>query len=242
MDLLELHCKHCGAPIQQEDIDDDRGLVKCAYCGAVFGLPASLSRGTRERDGIYTSLKQHRRTPVPMPSGIEVLDMGNALQISYKWFNPTFLFLLFFCVFWDGFMIVWHGISLASGAWFMSLFGLLHTAVGIGLSYYTLAGFINRTTVNAGQGMLQIWHHPLPWWGNKQLMTHEVKQVYCRERVSHSDNGTSYSYEVNAVFQDSRKETLLRNLAEPEQALYVEQTLEHYLGIQDHPVRGELPR
>jgi len=177
-----------------------------------------------------------------MPKNIEVQEGNGVLQISYRWFRPLFIFLLVFSVFWNGFMIVWHGISIFSGAWFMSLFGLLHTAVGLGLGYYTLTGFVNRTTIWVGQGRLVIHHHPLPWWGNKDLLASEIRQLYCKERVHHSDSGTQYSYEVHAITQSGDKEKLLSNLTETEQALYIEQELERHLGIPDQAVRGELPR
>lgn len=32
-DLLELRCKHCGAPLDSEDIQSDSQYVKCQYCG-----------------------------------------------------------------------------------------------------------------------------------------------------------------------------------------------------------------
>ena len=52
------------------------------------------------------------------------MDLGTTLEIRRRWFTAAVLFLVFFCVFWNGFMIVWHGMAFASGAWFMSLFGL----------------------------------------------------------------------------------------------------------------------
>ena len=32
-DLIELRCKHCGAPLESEDIGSDAPYVKCQYCG-----------------------------------------------------------------------------------------------------------------------------------------------------------------------------------------------------------------
>ena len=32
-DLLELRCKHCGAPLDSEDIQSDSQYIKCQYCG-----------------------------------------------------------------------------------------------------------------------------------------------------------------------------------------------------------------
>lgn len=32
-DLVELRCKHCGAPLESEDVQSDTPYVKCQYCG-----------------------------------------------------------------------------------------------------------------------------------------------------------------------------------------------------------------
>lgn len=239
MELLDLHCKHCGASIQQEDIVWDRKLARCSYCGTVFSL---LDVSSDRLTPPAAVPERQDRAPVAMPKNMTMLDMGDILQISYKWFGPKFIFLIIFCAFWDGFMIFWHGMALASGAWFMSLFGLLHTFVGVGLTYYTLAGLFNTTTLQTSQGVIGIWHHPLPWWGNKQVLAHDITQLYTTEKIHHSKNGTSYSYELNALLGSGAKEKLLQGMNEAEQALYIEQELERYLGITDRPVRGEFPR
>lgn len=32
-DMIELRCKHCGAPLESEDVQSDSPYVKCQYCG-----------------------------------------------------------------------------------------------------------------------------------------------------------------------------------------------------------------
>lgn len=236
MELKPLYCKSCGAPIEAEEIDTDLGLVRCTHCGSVFSLG-----GLPRPDG-PGAFRTYERQAVPMPDKVDVIDAGGELQITYRWFSPKYIFLIVFAVFWNGFMLVWHGISLASGAWFMSVFGLLHTADGIGLAYYTLAGLLNKTTVWIGMGQMAIRHWPLPWLGNRQLQASDIAQVYSRERVSHSKNSTSYSYQVQAILQNGRKQELLGGLSDVDQALYIEQEIERHLGIQDRPVRGQIRR
>ena len=237
MELKGLHCKSCGAPIKTQDIDWELKLARCEHCGTVFDLRDAPQAASYPQ---VRSLPE--RQPVPMPKGVEVATGPDVLQITYRWFSAKYIGLLFFTIFWNGFMLVWHGISLFSGAWMMSAFGLLHTAVGIGIGYYTLAGFLNRTTVWVHSDVLGIEHAPLPWFGAKQIRASAIDQIYCREKVHRSDSGTSYSYQVHAAMQDGSQEKLLSNLSKPEQALYIEQELERHLHITDRPVRGELPR
>ncbi len=237
MELQGLHCKSCGAPINDRGINQRLRMARCEYCGTVFNLSDAPEATSHPQI-------QHlpERQPVPMPKGIEVVTDLGALQITYRWFSAKYIFMLIFTVFWNGFMLVWHGISLFSGAWMMSAFGLLHTAVGIGIGYYTLAGLLNRTTVWVQGDVLRIDHAPLPWFGVRQIRASAIDQLYCREKVHRSDNGTSYSYQVHAALRDGSQEKLLSNLSDPEQALYIEQELERHLRITDRPVRGELRR
>ncbi len=234
MELQELRCKSCGATIRPDSIIIRLSMARCDHCGAVFaisGLPTP-------DDGIA----KQPRIKVPMPRGLVVEDFGNSLEIRRRWFHALFIFLAFFCVFWNGFMIVWHSIALASGMWFMSLFGLLHTAVGIGLAWYTLAGFLNTTTIRARGGLIEITTGPIPWWGNTTLTAADIDQLYCKEKVSHGKNGTSCSYQVLVVTKANVRKPLLKGLPEADQALFIEQELERFLNIEDRPVRGEVSR
>jgi hypothetical protein len=232
MKLIELCCKNCGASLKPENVSAALAIARCPHCDAVFAiaLPA-----TGDRTDAPPRLR------VAMPRRFEVLDLGNSLEIKRSWFNPALFFLVFFCVFWNGFMVVWHGIAISTGAWFMSCFGLIHTAVGIGLAYGTIAGFVNQTVIRVGQGLLEVRHGPLPWLGNKGFPVHQIKQLYCKEHVHHGKNGSSTNYSVEMML-DSGRETLVQNLPECEQAIYLEQELERFLKIEDQPVRGELPR
>ncbi|MBN1872701.1 MAG: hypothetical protein JXA33_00600 [Anaerolineae bacterium] len=239
MELKALSCKNCHAPIKNEDIHWDLAMAHCAHCGTVFSLQNLVPRIPSENGATIS----HERAPVPMPKKIQIFNTGETFQITYRWFGPQFIFLIIFAVFWNGFMLMWHSIALTSGNWTMSLFGLLHTMIGLAVAYYTLVGLLNTTTVWIQAGILGVHHHPLPWPGNKQVMASDIEQIYCKEKVSHSrKGGTHYSYEVYAALRNTDKEKLLGGLGEPEQALYIEQELERYLGIRDRPVRGELPR
>lgn len=236
MDFVELKCKSCGGPIRNEDIDWHFAMARCPHCGSVFSL-----RGIPGMESKIESFYAER-PEVSMPKGIEVVNTEGGLEISRRWFGPKFLFMILFTVCWDGFMLVWHGIALSTGQWFMSAFGILHTAVGIGLAYYSLAGILNITFVSVKMGELKIQHYPLPWPGNKSVLAADIDQIYCKEKISRSDSGNNTSYEVHAIMKNKAKAKLLEGLDQEEQVLYIEQELERYLGCMDRPVRGEIPR
>ncbi|MEZ5326002.1 MAG: hypothetical protein R3F19_13205 [Verrucomicrobiales bacterium] len=235
MELVELSCKNCGSQLKPESISAELNAARCTHCNALFAISLPQNQNTHApRNG--------PRPKAPMPKGFEVSDLGHDFILKRKWFSPALFFMLFFCIFWNGFMVVWHTIALSTGAWFMSLFGIIHTAVGIGVAYGTLAGFMNTTEIKVGRGNLSLRHGPVPWKGNKEIPAHTVKQLYCKEKITNSKNGTHTRYSIEIILEGDKRDTLIKGLEEAEQALFVEQQLEERLGIKDQATPGELPR
>ena len=236
---MQLSCKSCGKPIAAEDVNLDRAIAKCAGCNAVFSFAGDLAvGGGPSRD---------ETVPVPMPVGIKVDAWGSELTIVRRWFSQVFLMLIFFCVVWDGFLVFWYFLISStgdSGAFklvFM-LFPMLHVAVGVGLTYYTICGLVNRTVIRVSGGELTVRHGPLPWPGNHNVFADDLKQLYCTEHIHRRNNSTSTSYRVNALLAGGKKLKLLSGLTEADQALFIEQRLEEHLRIVDRRVTGEINR
>ena len=230
---MKLTCDDCGATVPPDNINIARAMAKCDRCGSVFGFADQVPNRGADRE----------RARVPMPKGVEVIDLGGDLTILRRWFSPKFLFLIVFCLIWNGFLVVWYSIALAAdeAPWMMLVFPVLHVAAGVGLSYYTLCGFVNRTVIRVGQGRLRIRHTPLPWPGNREVDTSRLEQLFCTEEVRRSKNGTSITYKLRANTRAGESLELL-NVDEREQALFLEQRLEAALGIRDRPVKGEVER
>lgn len=232
---MRLQCGSCAAALAEKDVESARGLARCSFCGTLTDL------GRRAEPGSAAAAFRER-AEVPLPKGFTV-TRGAGLVVVRRWFSPKFLFMLFFCLFWDGFLLVWFGVAAGGRAPLVFfLFPLIHVAVGVGLTYFTLAGLLNSTTVSASGGRLSVRHGPLPWAGNLDLGTSEVKQLFCTEKVTRGKHGPSYSYEVSYRGPGGEAKTLLKGLDAPEQALFMEQRLEKHLRIEDKPVGGELPR
>lgn len=178
------------------------------------------------------------REVVQLPRGM-ALDRGSDLVITRRWLSSLAFFLLFFTLLWDGFMgIFLYSLASVDDSGF-PWFSLLHLAVGAGLTYAVVCQFVNRTTVTVRAGQLEVKHGPLWWPGHKNLDARSLRQVYVRKKVSHSSKGgTSVAYEVEYVAADGRTGSLLGELPRPEQALFIEQQLESFLGIEDTWVSG----
>jgi hypothetical protein len=164
---------------------------------------------------------------------------GPHVVLERKWFTPATLGLAVFCVLWDSFIVFWYAMAFHGGGGgnpISLLFPIVHVGAGVALTYTALCGFVNRTRISVENGMLTVRHGPLPWPGNRTIATSDVRQLFCAERVG---NKGSRSYSLNAMLATGPAVPLLKNLNEPDQALYIEQILEKRLGIVDVPVAGE---
>jgi hypothetical protein len=236
--MMQLSCQACGAPIRADDMNLESMVAKCRHCDAVFsfadrvGPPAAVT-ATRKK-GI-----------VPQPKNIVVDEWGGELRLTRRWFHPALFFLLFFCIAWDGFLVFWYSMALgdfgppgASGLLFI-VFPIAHVAIGVGLTYLVIGGFLNKTVITAGRGELRVRHGPIPWRGNHSLLVDDVAQLYCgRSENKHQNAGVGVR-KVNALMKDGRKIVLVSFLHDPDEARFIEYKLESYLGITDHAVAGE---
>lgn len=171
---------------------------------------------------------------------LEINQTHFALDISMRWYTPVAYFLVFFCLMWNGFLINWYGIGLSTGNMpsMFFLFPLIHVAVGIGLTYYTICLFVNTTHISADERELHVQHSPLPWpRGNKTIATRDLSQLYVKELVG---NKGKRSYSLLAQIKNGEDIKLISGINTPaETLLRLEQTVESYLGIIDQAVPGE---
>ncbi|MEM7260615.1 MAG: hypothetical protein AAF488_01400 [Planctomycetota bacterium] len=231
LELVELECRNCGGPLSASDFAEKLGVVRCPSCQAIYAVkqtaPAAAATPARVK------------ARVAMPEGFSVEDSGRELVITRKWFSGKYLFLLVFAIGWNAFMVVWHTMALSSGAWFMSLFGLIHTAVGLGLIYSVAAGFLNHTEIRVGAGRLRVHHGPLPWSGGLDWRADRLRQLFAKERVRHGKNRSHTDYSLRAIDEKRRMRTVLKGLPSIEHAVFLEQEIERFLEIGDTPVAGE---
>jgi hypothetical protein len=162
------------------------------------------------------------------------------MAITRRWLSPKFFFLIFFCLCWDGFLCFWYSMAISQRVWIMGLFAIGHAAIGLGLTYYTIAGFLNRTLIRVSPSLLDVSHGPLPWPGAKRLDSTGIAQIYCKEHISRGKNGVTTTYQVHVATHGGAQEKLVDSLDSSDQALYLEQEIERFLSIKDAPVAGEM--
>lgn len=181
-------------------------------------------------------------TNVGLPEKLELFHRGSHIEIVWTWFGWQIVVMTAFAIAWDGFLVNWYlNVVPQSGNQMAMYFPLVHVAVGIGITYYVVAGWLNRTRITVGNGKVAVRHRPIPWFGNTDIDTSNLKQLYTKENIRRSRNGNRYStYEVRAVTRDGRNARLVSGFHTSEQALGVEQEIEKYLGIKDVPLTTEI--
>lgn len=231
-----MQCPRCQAEIPAEDVNLDNLVAKCRQCNEVFSFADQVQQTAQ----LHQS--PSRKLPVPKPDRLRIEDLGDPRRIIRRWFSTAIIVLVFFCIFWDGFLIVWYWIAFTKpGPWIMVVFPLLHVAAGVYLTYFALAGLFNHTTVTIECNQLTVRHGPVPWKGVPSLAVEDIIQLYCDQSYSSRNRNSNWQYNVNALMADERKVKLLGSLPK-EEALFFEQQLEEWLGIEPYPVTGEVEK
>ena len=229
---LVLQCPSCASPLPADALESQEEFIKCAYCGSLATLP-----------GRRRAMPFQERPPQALPLGMEIQPTAHGVVLTRRWFTWVVVFLIPFCLVWDGFLLVWYGMALTTDAPAMALwFPLVHVAVGVFLTYFTLACLINRTRLSIERGELVITHGPLPWFGYRRVPGVMIDQLYCKAHITHGKNGPRTDYQIWMVNTQGKHEKLHANSLTTEQAIYIEQQIEKALGIRDRAVPGELPR
>jgi hypothetical protein len=219
--------------VAAEDVNLGTGLARCRTCNNVFRfdnapeLAASTARA---------------RPRVEKPRSVVTTDANGELTVQYRWFSLKYIFLTIFCLFWDGFLVFWYAIALRGGNPIMILFPIIHVIAGIVITYATVAGYVNTTTLQIDGSRLRVRHHPLPWGRAVELGAGDVKQLFCEEKISRGRNGPSYTYNLNALLRNGTRKKVISGLDTADLPLYLEQHCEEWMRITDEPVAGELAR
>jgi hypothetical protein len=233
MEGVEFRCKACGSQIKFSPMILFKGAAECKNCGSLYPL-SSLQELAQQQP----PPDQQTRERVTLPKGIST-SSGDGYAIHRKWFSGTTIFFLIFGILWNGFVITWNTIAILGGDYTALLFSSVHTLVGIFIAYKVIADFLNTTTITVRFGELQLKHGPVPWPGSKTIPAGTIDQLYCKKHVSRSSKGgSSTSYTIQWVDREGKSRTLLGGFTKPEQALFIEQEVESYLGIQDRYVQG----
>jgi hypothetical protein len=251
---MQIECPQCGAAISAQDVDLGLRVGKCQTCDQIISVADQLERIADNHVGsphsfTSTSGNSPERPLVPQPASLLIEETGDSLEIRKRWFNPAVLFLLVFCLIWDGFLVVWYLMVLGFGfvngppgliGLVFAVFPLGHVAIGIGLTYFCTASFLNTTTMTVREGSLSLRHGPLYWPGNLTLVTDDIEQLYATRTGDYSHPGRiSVAGRLMAVMSDGKEQAVWNSESDLAVLRCIEERVELFLGIEPHPVAGE---
>ncbi len=174
---------------------------------------------------------------VPIPENTIIETQEEHISIKIQWYKHIAWFLLFFSMFWDGFLFF----AMSSAPFGAILFMLLHLGAGIAITWYTLCLFLNQTTLIINRDGFSITTAPLyfPGYGNVSVHRDEFSQVYVKEKVRTNKSSAIVSYTLSLLDKEGRSRSLPFSCDDPEQALFIKDKIENYLGIKRMEVEGE---
>ncbi len=218
-----MDCPKCQSPVPAKNVNVHALIAKCDACDAVFRVEDYLADSKALR--------------APRPSTLIVEENGDVRVIRRRWYRPSLRVLLFFCIAWDSFLVCWYAMALigpGQGGFeiIAVIFPICHVAVGIGLTYSTIVGFLNRSYLGIAGDRLFVRHRPVPWMGNKEMASAEVRELFV-ERNHAEQNGQHFAqqkYNLSAVTNDGRSVKLLGGL-DPAEARFIAQTLNDWLKL-----------
>ncbi len=183
---------------------------------------------------------------IGLPANLKVTNEFGHLRIARRWFHSRFIPLTFFIIVWDGFLIFLYTMlirKLVAGDLSvipMLLYPFFHAIIGIGLTYYILAAYLNSTVIDLDFDSLTIKSGPLPYFGNMNIPARTLRQLYVKEDGYIRSEGGIMTYAVHAILNDQKSIKLVGGFYNQQQAMYIEQELEKVLHIEDMPVKGEI--
>ncbi len=177
------------------------------------------------------------------PKNIDIQFDFDALTLTYRWQSARYFILLFVCIAWNVVSAyLWSTLSF-DRFYATALVSIIFSLLGLGITYYTLAGILNRTVIIVNLQWLVIRHGPLPWCSNKRIEITRIFQLYVEDAPGRFGfRGSPFGYRLKAILRDNTKLKLLSGLPSPDIARFVEQSVEEYLHIEDRPVAGEMPK
>jgi hypothetical protein len=149
------------------------------------------------------------------------------LWIRRRWLGRDALLASVFAVTWDAFLLSGSR-HLEGGA------GELAVAVafGVALTYYAATGWVNRTELRVGRGLVTVRHGPLPLLPARSVPTAEITGIRVRRRPFAAGTGFGTArLQVDARTAGGRHVKLVGGLESTAQASFIARELAGYLRV-----------
>lgn len=231
---MRLHCPKCAGEISAENVNVQSLVAKCNQCDNVFPF---------DRETVSLPVVPIRRDLELFKSDeFETSVKGETLFISWHW-RSSYAFVAFLFGFVPIVLSIWFVIAVGLGDRAMTVLVAVVTtfAVGAVAIYWGVAQWINSSTVIVDKSIVRVEHGPLPWPRTPRAATTHLAQLYAGYQYNREGHLVP-GYGVYGVTHRFEHVQLIHDLEQVHQAIFIEQQIESFLGMDDHPVSGELKR
>ncbi|WP_373548238.1 hypothetical protein [Haliscomenobacter sp.] len=250
----QLSCVTCGQLILAENVNLQNMVAKCRNCNAVFSfVPANAdSSKSSILETVQALMKEANRgeggtlqrpsdgRKIEMPRGVITERDFGELRFIIPWRNTRrWGFFLLFTIVWNAILTPFVVVGVATGEWIILLVTSLHLIVGVSFLLYTLGLLFNKTSiVVTSQGVdIKNGPIPIPFNPNRFMAVRDIEQLFVEEYVPSKTNGQpDYTYAVTALTTSAERQRLVGGFSQSGHALYLEQEIETFLGIENRAV------
>lgn len=189
-----------------------------------------------------------------LPENLQIDQRDGQLTIIWKWSNSNVIGIVIALIF-VGWMVSnvagfgevhWTDLpnavlrKITHDPFPFNLFVPIFLFAGLCALYKISAHTINHTQIHVSRSKLVVRHSPLPWFGNREIETNTIKQIFTKlSPVRRRDEMATLwaPYDLLAIDRTGNTLKLLSNLnLTGEQARAIEQKIEQFLGIKDELV------
>ncbi len=203
-----------------------------------------FTEGTKWTTALYNMLAMidiSEREALEVPKNMRISEKPDGLMIEYSWFKVKYLLLIFLfpmCSY-----VVAQSPYVSGSLDQITLPIAAIIALNVGVLYYSLTRLVNTTQISVNKHRISIEHKPLPLSRNISIKRENLTQLYVtKHRTAHRYYLYSSTYQVNAILSDKSVVPIITGLYFPEQGRFIEKKIEHFLGITDITVEGELEK
>lgn len=229
-------------------------VAKCRNCNAVFSFaPANadpskssiletvqqlMKEANREEGSTLQRPTDGRK--IEMPKGVITERDFGELRFIIPWRNTRrWGFFLLFTIVWNAILTPIVLVGIATGEWMVLLFTSIHIIIGVSFLMYTLGLMFNKTNIVVTSQGIDIKNGPIPipFNPNRFMAVRDIEQLFVEEYVPSKTNGQpDYTYAVTALTTSAERQRLVGGFSQSGHALYLEQEIETFLGIENRAV------
>jgi hypothetical protein len=173
---------------------------------------------------------------IALPEKMDLVQQGSHIEIVRRWFDSEFVVIGMI-----GMVLGWivfghlpwnHVLNSLTNDFPSVAFHMAFALAAIWTMYYGAAGSINRTRISVSPDRISVRHGPLPWLGNRQQETANLKQFYVQAKLG--AKGRVSRYEVFALTRSNEAINLVNGpRLSSMQASYIQQELERLVRIRN---------